>query len=61
MKRAQLLSINRPRVDIDCCYRVTQFGSLESKAFVESAICKNARVNPNFDDPIILFDVVGRF
>lgn len=57
MKRAQLLSINRPRVDIDCCYPITQLGSMESKAFVESSICKNARVNPNFDDPIILFDV----
>ena len=59
MKRAQLMSVNRPRVDIDCCYPVQEQGSTDSRSIVESTICKNARVNPNFDHPISLFDVVS--
>ena len=58
MKRAQLMTIKRPRTDIDCCYPVVD---LEGKAreFVSSPICKDASKNPNFDNPIALFDVVS--
>lgn len=61
MKRAQFMSVNRPRVDIDCCYPVTPLGDSKDKTipFVESTICKNAKSNPNFHNPIALFDVVS--
>ena len=53
------MNINRPRVDIDCCYPVTDPFTSEEKPFVESPVCRNARINPNFDNPIVLFDVVS--
>eukprot|EP00795_Rhopilema_esculentum_P007851 gene7851-13729_t len=56
MKRAQLMSINRPRVDIDCCYP-TKDKEGNEKTFMESTICKSASKNPNFDNPVVLFDV----
>ena len=65
MKRAKLLQVTRPRVDLDCCYKVKkvdiktlQTESVEEQ-YVRSSTCKNAFINPNFEDPIVMFDVVS--
>ena len=58
MKRAQLMNIKRPRADIDCCYPVVDLEG-NAREFVSSPICKDASKNPNFDNPIVLFDVVS--
>ncbi len=57
MKRAQLMNINRPQADIDCCYTV-QLLDKSRLSCVKSTVCKDASKNPNFDNPIVVFDVV---
>ena len=67
MKRAKYLQVTRPRVDLDCCYKIKQIdlktGKYHDKLqqYITSTICKNARINPNFDDPVVVFDVVSFF
>eukprot|EP00794_Sanderia_malayensis_P004875 gene4875-5514_t len=56
MKRAQLMSINRPQVDIDCCYQATLLDGSQVSC-VMSDPCKNTNRNPNFENSVQVFDV----
>ncbi|XP_065061799.1 otoferlin-like isoform X2 [Rhopilema esculentum] len=63
MKRVKYLQVRRPRVDLDCCYKIRQIDIKTGrhqdkyKQSITSSICKNASVNPNFEDPVVVFDV----
>ncbi len=65
MKRAKYLQVTRPRVELDCFYKITPIDmktgelSKEQQQAIKSTICKNARLNPNFEDPVVVFDVVS--
>ena len=65
MKRAKYLQVARPRVYMDLGYDVERVslktGSASGKAekSISSNICSNARINPNFEDPVAVFDVVS--
>ena len=65
MKRVKYLQVTRPRVDLDCCYKVrginVKTGKVNEKwqQAISSSICKNARINPNFEDPVVVFEVVS--
>ena len=64
MKRVKYLHVIRPRVDLDCCYKVRALDTKTRKKCqnkqqsISSSICKNARFNPNFEDPVVVFEVV---
>ena len=66
MKRVKYLQVRRPRVDLDCCYKIRQIDTKTGrhqdkyKQSITSSICKNASVNPNFEDPVVVFDVVSQ-
>jgi len=63
MKRVKYLHVIRPRVNLDCCYKVRAFDTKTRKKCqnkqqsISSSICKNARFNPNFEDPVVVFEV----
>ena len=60
MKRAQLMNISKPQVDIDCCYNITKLdGKVEQ--CIKSTVCRSANKNPNFDEPVAVFDVVSLY
>ncbi|GAB6022296.1 hypothetical protein CHUAL_006419 [Chamberlinius hualienensis] len=46
LKRVHLMSVNRPRVDIECAGRILQ-----------SSVILNCKKNPNFSTPVKYFDV----
>ena len=48
LKRVQLTSVDKPRIDIECAGHVLQ-----------SAVIMNCKKNPNFSIPVKYFDVVG--
>lgn len=50
MKKYQLLEVSSPNVEIEI-----------NGAIQESKIIKDMAKNPNFDDPILFFDVVSIF
>ena len=64
LKRVKYLHVTRPRVDLDCCYKVRAINMRTGKVCenkqqsISSSICKNARINPNFEDAIVVFEVV---
>ena len=47
MKRINLTTVDRPQVDIDLAGHV-----------IQSTVITNAKKNPNFQNPVIFFDVV---
>ena len=47
MKRINLTTVDRPQVDIDLAGHV-----------IPSTVIANAKKNPNFQNPVIFFDVV---
>lgn len=48
LKRVQLTSVDKPRIDIECAGHVLQ-----------SAAIANCKKNPNFSIPVKFFDVVS--
>lgn len=48
VKRLQLMTVDKPRVDIEC-----------GGATISSAIIPNAQKNPNFPDNVRVMDVVS--
>ena len=48
MKRINLTTVDRPQVDIDLAGHV-----------IQSTVIANAKKNPNFQNPVIFFDVVS--
>lgn len=49
MKRINLTTVDRPQVDIDLAGNV-----------IQSTVIANAKKNPNFQNPVIFFDVVRK-
>ena len=49
MKRINLTTVDRPQVDIDLAGHV-----------IQSTVIANAKKNPNFQNPVIFFDVVRK-
>lgn len=50
MKRINLTTVDRPQVDIDLAGHV-----------IQSTVIANAKKNPNFQNPVIFFDVVRKW
>lgn len=50
MKRYQFLSVDKPRVDIECAGHI-----------LSSSVVQNMQMNPNFTVPVKYFDVVSCF
>ena len=50
LKRVQLTTVDKPRIDIECAGHVLQ-----------SACILNCKKNPNFSVPVKYFDVVSQF
>jgi hypothetical protein len=48
LKRVQLTSVDKPRIDIECAGHV-----------LASTVIQNYKKNPNFGTPVKFFDVVG--
>lgn len=48
MKKYQLANVNSPSIHFECGGNVR-----------ESAVLRNAKKNPNFDNPLLFFDVVS--
>ena len=58
MKKVQFMSVNRPQAELDCCYNVTKQTG-EEESVVKSGVVRSAKKNPNFEDSVDIFDVVG--
>lgn len=50
LKRVQLTSVDKPRIDIECAGHV-----------LASSVIQNYKKNPNFGTPVKFFDVVSIF